>query len=855
MTTKMTRGGSITLAIVVAAACVIYAEAASSAAEVVAPPRATVQALHGDANVTVDRDQEPTKLAVRSLIDAWNTVTTNENGKLFLKWETGMLNSIGGSSSIFLAPRETDRGPVDAIEMTEGILRVTRQSGKGAVTPYMVVTPGASIEPADYDEPVDFIVEVHVPKTSVVTVVSGNVRVKNLTLNPPAETVLSSCQTLYVDEGKPKLEALASSSEDLRRLVDETTIPGTIVANLEVCPVNSPQQRAEEPRDSPGQRYAESSPSSNYDFEDWESRDVYPYDDIRVLPPEPGVGCVVILPGVGRWIVPVGVFAGWRYDPSVMEVYCRHIVLDNMIYSDQYYLEDLRLRQRQFRDLVYLAQISGNRRMLWDAQRQLANVNIQENWTNRRLSGLEKHLGRLQQEQHKFARKLPSAANLFQAVSNSLNSPRNLKVVQNFRDKMKTDLGVQNQLAGMAGKELTDLRSQVARERNPQKRLALRDELSKISKGVDQGKLPIPAKQPQIKQVVQRLTKEQDPKKIQNLQKQLGGLTKSDTPRTADILTQDNLASLKQGLDKFPNPQKRNDLQAQFVQLQQSVEQRNHAVLTGDKIDHITAKAAQETDVAKRNGFIRQLQELEKAPAAGLAGRLHSLGQRQNLESQLSIEQDQQKRAVLEKALEDRRKKQPELLRERPARGQQAEIVPKKREDLPKKSQRQRLDQDQQQADQKHLQQKQKNAEQSHRQQKDRQLQRQKDQAEQTHSRQLQTEQKHLQQKQKNAEQSHRQQKDRQLQRQKDQAEQTHSRQLQTEQKHLQQQQKDAEQSHRQQKQQDRERQQQRARHRDMQPGAGVQQQREQPKQHQQQQREQPKQHQRPQQAPGQQQR
>ncbi len=299
MNTKMTRAGSMQLAIVIAVACVTWAGPASTDAQVARPPRAAVQAVQGDANVAVDRDQEPKQLAVGSMVDAWNTVSTNENGKLFLKWETGILNSIGGSSSIFLATSETERGPVDVIEMTNGLLRVTRQGGGAALTPYMVATPAASIEPATKDEPVDFIVEVDVPATSAITVISGSVRVKNLTLSQPTEAVLSACQIVYVDEGKPNLEPLASSPEDLRRLVDETTIPGTIVASLDICPVTSPQQRAEEPRGSPGRRYAESSPSSEYEFEDWESEDVYPYNDISVLPPEPGVGSVVILPGVG----------------------------------------------------------------------------------------------------------------------------------------------------------------------------------------------------------------------------------------------------------------------------------------------------------------------------------------------------------------------------------------------------------------------------------------------------------------------------------------------------------------------------------------------------------------------------
>ncbi len=296
------------------------------------------------------------------------------------------------------------------------------------------------------------------------------------------------------------------------------------------------------------------------------------------------------------------------------------------MYRDQYYLADLRLQQRQFRDLEYLAQLAGNRGMLWDAQRQLANVNVQEQWANRRLSRLQKHVAGLEQEQQKFAHKLPQSKNLFQAVSNSFNSPKNLEVVQHFRDKMKTDLNVQNQLAGLAGKELTDLRSRVAHERDPQRRLALREELTKINKDVAQGKLPISAKQPQVKQVVERLAKEQDPKKVQDLQKQLGQLTKTEAPHTANILTQDKLSSLKQGLAKFPNPKKRNDLEAQVAQLGQSVEERKRAELAREKIDSITAQAAKQGDVQKRDELLGQLKELGKTSTSGPVGRLDVLG-------------------------------------------------------------------------------------------------------------------------------------------------------------------------------------------------------------------------------------
>ncbi len=806
MKKKNLRVSGMKLAIFIVAMCVIAAGPASSDAKAAQALRAAVQAVQGDASMTVGPDQEPAKLTVGKMVEAWNTVSTNENSKLFLNWETGLLNSLGGSSSIFLASRETKSGPVDTIEMTEGLLRVTQKSGGGGGAPYMVVTPAASIEPVNSDEPVDFIVEVYVPTTAVITVVSGNVRVKNLTLSPSTETVLASCQTLYVEQGKPKLEALASSSEDLRRQVDGTTIPGTIVANLDNCPASTPQPLAAESRVSQGSQY------SDYEFEDWGSRDVYPYNDIVVQQPDRGVGVVVVLPGVGRWIIPMEVFSGWRYDPEIIGNYSRQIVLDQMIYGDQYYLEDLRLQQQQFRDMVYLAQVSGNRDMLWDAQQRLADVNIQEQWTSRRLNRLETTVSGLKREQGKFSQRLPQGSNLFQSVSNSFNSPKNLKTVQNFRDRIKTDVNVQNQLAGLAGKELTDMRSRVAHERDPQKRLALRDELNKINQDVAQGKLPIPAKQPQVKQLVDRLAKEQDTKKVQNLQKQLGRLTKTEAPRKEQLLSPDKLTSLKQEVAKFPNQEKRNDLEARVGQLQQSVEQRQQAESTREKIDSITTQAAKQGDVRKRDELLGQLKDLGKTPSASPAVGLNLLGQRRNLETQLSIEQDKQKRTTLEKALEDHRNKQAELLRQQPEQRKQPEAIRGQQQDLQKPAERQQLD-------------RQKQTEQAHEQQLDRQKQLESQKLEKQQTEQLQKQHGEAQQHQRQQEQADQARRQHQMEgdlkrHEQEQAQQTQRQQQQKQEQREQvqqqqhkQQQEQAEQSHRQQQQEQRQEQVQQQQH------------------------------------------
>ncbi len=138
-----------------------------------------------------------------------------------------------------------------------------------------------------------------------------------------------------------------------------------------------------------------------------------------------------------------------------------------------------------------------------------------------------------------------------------------------------------------------------------------------------------------------------------------------------------------------------------------------------------------------QSGLFGQLKEAGKTPA-GPAGRLDLLGQRQNLESQLSIEQDKQKRAGMEKALEDQRKKQVELLRQQP------ETLSGQQEDLRKQTERHQLER-QEQTDQKRHQQDQ--VEQTYRQQKQTGLlRRQQGQAEQLRLQQQQGQQMRQQQ-------------------------------------------------------------------------------------------------------------
>jgi hypothetical protein len=236
MKTKITSLRSLMLTILVVVACFTWSWPSRSRAQVESAPLAVVEAVQGTVDMTGAGTHEPEELQYGDMVNWWDTITTNAGGKLFLKWNTGVLTSLGGSSSVSIDRREAEGGPVKVLGLTEGVLRVTKRSGGGNVTPYVVTTPEASIEPLDYDAPVDFVVEVRSPTMSVITVITGPVRINGLSVTQPVELAVSSCHAVFVSQGARQPHVLGTDSGDLDKLVDRTTIPGTIATDL-ACPV------------------------------------------------------------------------------------------------------------------------------------------------------------------------------------------------------------------------------------------------------------------------------------------------------------------------------------------------------------------------------------------------------------------------------------------------------------------------------------------------------------------------------------------------------------------------------------------------------------------------------------------
>jgi len=646
-------------------------------------PSATVAAIQGQGEVILEGMEEQKSLQSGDNVQAWNSITTSEKSRLYLKWDNGVATSLGDFSSIFLSPEQTPGGgAIDIFQIVGGIVRVATDQSKGVNAPFAVMTPVALIEPTNLDQPADFIVEVYDPSTTVLTVVAGDLRVRNIAGGEPREQAVSPCQTVFIDQQNGRLEVLPSSSDDVTRLIGQTTLPGTIVAAKDPCAVAAGVQPA-----PPPPRYPEPSPTyaypstPEYYIEGWDEFDYYPYEDITVLPPRPGVGCVIVVPGIGEYVIPLSVFGGWAYDPGVVVVWARRFFLERVVYYDWDYLRDLRARKRELHHLMYLAQLGRNSALLGQARNELDFLNLRTNWLNARLNRLERRVGGLQHQERQLASRLPKGLNLNNAIAGSFTSPANLPVANKLQQRLRTDLDVQTKLVNVAGNELVGLRSQLAKERDPQKRLALRNELARFSNDVAQGKLPISPKQTEVRNLVTQLSKEKDPGGQERIQKQLlGSLQKTEAGRMPEILDPSKFSSLKQDLAKFPSPDKRRDLENQVSQLQQSVEARKEGEANRQKAEELVGQAAREKNPEKQKELVGKLQELSTplaiiGGAAAGAGAMKLLQQRQqHLEQQVAGEKDREKRTTLQQSLDELKKRQTDLQKQEGERKKPQEL-------------------------------------------------------------------------------------------------------------------------------------------------------------------------------------
>jgi hypothetical protein len=578
--------------------------------------RATVKSLQGTAQVLTGTDPTQEELKTGSSIGLWDSVNVGEKSKLLLTWEGGLLASMGELSTVSLASEPRDGREVPSIQINSGIFRfATQQMQTG---PFSVNTPLVSIYPAT-DQPVDFSVEVYTPETTLVTVLSGQVIVTKLN---GAQNVVPSCHNLLIEEGKDAPDLLAVPPEDINRLVEQTTIPGTIVAASNEC--NIPATAETVPLQPPQVAIA-----PDYYVGDWDATDEYPPFEVSILPPVyPAADYIAVMPGIGEFVIDIP----YQVDPAIINVYIQRFFCRRGIIFYRDHLAGLRLRQRELAGLMYLARMTGDMNLLKLSQRRLDQLNIRADWAAKHINKLDRRFTALERQQLNFSTRLPRNADLSNIISKSINSPRNLAADRKLEDRLSSDLNVQTRLGNMAGEEIGNLRSRIAKEPNLGKRLAMRQELSRIQGNVASGQALVPKNQQQVDTMVRELAKADNPDRRAQLEDKLAGqLKRYDTAGSGDLATQESLAALRRDSNRIPNAQARELFQNRAASLQQSIEARkqaeSNAEQTRNNIQDLSKQAATERNPEKRNELIGRLNDLSKSLSTVGPGTLQFLEQ------------------------------------------------------------------------------------------------------------------------------------------------------------------------------------------------------------------------------------
>ncbi|MFH1112726.1 MAG: hypothetical protein V1792_02280 [Pseudomonadota bacterium] len=154
--------------------------------------------------------------------------------------------ALGGDSEIAITasqPQET--WSTFSGSLVKGIVRMRVQLPRIEAPPaQVIVTPTALTEVIPTEEPGDFVVETDGIAKTTITVIWGKVRVKNVSEKLVEQRILRSCQRVVVELDKEPSPIMGVSSDELRRLIKKTTIPGTLPEEVPNC-----SQRSAEPSD------------------------------------------------------------------------------------------------------------------------------------------------------------------------------------------------------------------------------------------------------------------------------------------------------------------------------------------------------------------------------------------------------------------------------------------------------------------------------------------------------------------------------------------------------------------------------------------------------------------------------
>ncbi len=197
----------------------------------------TTEAVEGTTQL---RPAEATDFAPLSRGDPANVgdvVETEKESKCYIRLIDESDNSLGESTSYNV----NDLEEVDGITffngwLDKGIARFRKKlPPTNPPSTYVITTPTAVIMVEPGEELTDFVVDILNTGQTYVAVLSGVITVKNISEDIPEEQKVRACQGVYVDQEKPPTKPHGVPPEEYRRLIEATTIPGTLPEDVPIC--------------------------------------------------------------------------------------------------------------------------------------------------------------------------------------------------------------------------------------------------------------------------------------------------------------------------------------------------------------------------------------------------------------------------------------------------------------------------------------------------------------------------------------------------------------------------------------------------------------------------------------------
>lgn len=170
-------------------------------------------------------------------IEMENAYLTEEDSKLLLKFDDDSYHSLGRDSSVYINDFG-EEGPATFYHghVAKGYIRFIKDFQKTRPpSGYVVTTPTSVIVLKPHKDRADFIVQVHNDYQTDVTVLFGKLTVENILDDLEEKRTLRSCQRVFIDAGKDPSKVYGVSAKTMERLIERTTIKGTLPEDIPEC--------------------------------------------------------------------------------------------------------------------------------------------------------------------------------------------------------------------------------------------------------------------------------------------------------------------------------------------------------------------------------------------------------------------------------------------------------------------------------------------------------------------------------------------------------------------------------------------------------------------------------------------